>query len=148
MTARLYLDDLSVGDTFRSGEYVVEPAAIVAFAEEFDPQPFHLDPVAAEASLFRGLAASGWHTAAITMRLLVESVPFATGLVGAGVEVSWPSPVRPGEALHVETTIAAITPSRSKPDQAFVTLESRTLTNTGELRQAMTSKVLAFRRRD
>jgi acyl dehydratase len=102
----LYLDDLPVGQRFTSQRHVVDEAAIKAFASQFDPQPFHLDNDAAKDSLFSGLAASGWHTAAITMRLLVESgLPLAGGLVGAGGELSWPQPTRPGDILQVESEI-------------------------------------------
>ena len=96
--ARLYLDDLQVGQRFTSGTYVIEEARIKSFAAEFDPQPFHLDESAAQASIFKGLAASGWHTAAVAMRLLVDGgLPFAHGLVGLGGEVAWPRPTRPGD---------------------------------------------------
>src|SRR5580698_10816224 len=96
----LYLDDLHVGQRFTSGTYVIEEAEIKAFAAEFDPQSFHLDESAAQASLFKGLAASGWHTAAVAMRLLVDGgLPFANGLVGLGGEVAWPRPTRPGDIL-------------------------------------------------
>jgi acyl dehydratase len=112
----LYLDDLHVGQRFNSGSYVMEAARIKEFAAEFDPQPFHLEEAAAEASVFKGLAASGWHTAAAAMRLLVTGgLPFASGIVGLGGEIAWPKPTRPGDTLHVESEIVEITPSRSKP---------------------------------
>src|SRR5258705_13524570 len=95
---RLYLDDLQVGQRFTSAAHSIDEAQIKAFAREYDPQPFHLDDVAAKGSLFGGLAASGWHTAAITMRLLVESgLPIAGGVIGAGGEVNWPRPTHPGD---------------------------------------------------
>src|SRR3954470_24794091 len=102
--ATLYLEDLAVGQTYRSGNVTVDPARLKSFAAEFDPQPFHLDEQAAGASVFGGLVASGWHTAALTMRLLVEGdLKVAGGLVGAGVdELRWPRPVRPGDTLRVE----------------------------------------------
>jgi acyl dehydratase len=97
----LYFDDLSVGQRFISGGYQIDEAQIKAFAKEFDPQPFHLDAEAANATFFGGLVASGWHTAAITMRLLVQSgMPIAGGLIGAGGEITWPKPTRPGDMLH------------------------------------------------
>jgi len=97
---QLYLDDLHVGQRFKSGSYLMEAARIQEFAAEFDPQPFHLDQVAAEASVFKGLAASGWHTAAVAMRLLVDGgLPFANGIIGFGGEIAWPKPTRPGDAL-------------------------------------------------
>src|SRR3954471_21516501 len=99
----LYLEDLRVGQRFRSGTHRIDEGQIRAFAEQFDPQPFHLDAEAAKATLFEGLVASGWHTAAVTMRLLVESgVPIAGGIVGAGGEITWPNPTRPGDVLRVE----------------------------------------------
>jgi acyl dehydratase len=121
--ADLYPDDLQVGQRFTSGTYVIEEAQIKAFAAEFDPQPFHLDERAAQASIFKGLAASGWHTAAIAMRLLVDGgLPFAHGIVGLGGEIAWPGPTRPDDILHVESEIVEITPSRSKPHQGIVTV--------------------------
>jgi acyl dehydratase len=108
-TEPLYLDDLHVGQRFTSGNYLMEETRIKEFAAEFDPQPFHLDEAAGEASIFQGLAASGWHTAAATMRLLVTGgLPIATGLVGLGGEVSWPRPTRPGDILHVESEVIRI----------------------------------------
>ncbi len=116
----LYLEDLSVGDRFVSTEHPLDAPQIVAFAQQFDPQVFHLDAALAENTFFHGLAASGWHTAALTMKLLVASLPLAGGLIGAGVELSWPQPTRPGDILHVESEITEITRSRSKPDRGIV----------------------------
>jgi len=111
-TEPLYLHDLHVGQRFTSGTYLMEETRIKEFAAEFDPQPFHLDEAAAEASLFKGLAASGWHTAAVAMRLLgTGGLPFANGLVGLGGEVEWPRPTRPGDILRVESENIGITPS-------------------------------------
>ena len=143
----LYLDDLQVGQRFTSGTYVIAEAQIKAFAAEFDPQPFHLDENAAQASIFKGLAASGWHTAAIAMRLLVEGgLPFAHGLVGLGVELAWPRPTRPGDTLHVESEIVEIKPSRSKPQQGIVAVRSTMLNQAGEVVYVQTAKILALRR--
>src|SRR5215468_8996051 len=112
----LYLDDLHIGLRFTSGTHAIDERQITAFAREFDPQPFHLDPDAAKASLFGGLAASGWHTAAITMRLQVDGgLPIRGGLVGLSVELAWPKPTRPGDILHVESEVVDVTPSRSRP---------------------------------
>lgn len=143
---RLYLEDLTVGDRFRSASTSLDAAQIKAFASQFDPQPFHLDEQAAAASFFTGLAASGWHTAAITMRLLVDSVPLHGGLIGAGSEISWPRPTRPGDELHVQSEILAITPSRSKPDRGLVTCETLTVNQNGETVQRSVAKLLVFRR--
>src|SRR5580693_8113726 len=99
---QLYLEDLYIGQRFVSGSYVMEAERIKEFAAEFDPQPFHLDESAAHASIFKGLAASGWHTAAVAMRLLVTGgLRFANGILGLGGEIAWPRPTRPGDILHV-----------------------------------------------
>jgi acyl dehydratase len=144
---QLYLEDLRVGQRFTSGSYVVEAAQIKEFAAEFDPQPFHLEEAAAEVSVFKGLAASGWHTAAIAMRLLVTGgLPFANGLVGLGGEIAWPRPTRPGDTLHVESEIVEITPSRSKPQQGIVTVRSTMLNQNGEAVYLLTAKLLVVRR--
>ena len=143
----LYLEDLTVGQRFTSGTYVMEAARIKEFAAEFDPQPFHLDEDAAQASVFKGLAASGWHTAAVAMRLLVESgMRFANGLLGLGGEIAWPKPTRPGDILQVESEIAEITPSRSKPHQGIVTIRSTMLNQNGEAVYILTAKLLVLRR--
>jgi acyl dehydratase len=143
----LYLEDLQVGQRFTSGEYRVEESAIHLFAEQFDPQPFHLNEAAAAASIFGGLAASGWHTAAITMRLMVTGgVPFAAGIIGLGGEIAWPRPTRAGDVLRVESEIIEILPSRSKPNQGIVRVRSTTLNQSGEAVQVFTGKVLVFRR--
>jgi acyl dehydratase len=143
----LYLEDLAVGQRFVSRSYAVTAAAIKAFAAEFDPQPFHLDEAAAAASFFGGLVASGWHTAAITMRLLTEGgLPLAGGAIGAGGELRWPQATRPGDVLTVESTIEAIKPSRSRPDRAMLTVSSETRNQRGEVVQVLVSNVLAFRR--
>src|SRR6188472_4702902 len=111
----LYLDDLRVGHRFVSGTLLVDETEIKEFARKFDPQPFHLDKKAAENSLFSGLVASGWHTAAMTMRLLVETgLPLVGGLIGAGGELFWPRPTRPGDILRVESEVQEIIPSRSR----------------------------------
>lgn len=145
-TPRLYLDDLAVGDRYVSATCTVDVEQIKAFAEQFDPQPFHLDEAAAAHSLFGGLAASGWHTAALTMRLLVQSVPLHGGLIGAGSELDWPLPTRPGDILHVESEILVITPSRSKPDRGVVTCQVLTLNQRGQVVQKAIAKLLVMRR--
>jgi acyl dehydratase len=145
-TEKIYIDDVQIGDTYRSHEHLIDAQQIREFAQQFDPQPFHLDEDAAKDTFFDGLAASGWHTAAITMKLLVESVPMAGGVIGAGGEVSWPRPTRPGDVLHVESTVLSITPSKSKPDRGIVVVQSDTLNQHGELCQRMVAKLLAFKR--
>src|SRR5579872_2110756 len=143
----LYLDDLHVGQRFTSGSYLMEESRIKEFAAEFDPQPFHLDQSAAEASIFRGLSASGWHTAAAVMRLLVNGgLPFANGLIGLGGEIAWPKPTLPGDTLQVESEIIDISPSRSKPSQGIVTVRSTTLNQNREPVYILTAKLLVDRK--
>jgi len=143
----LYLDDLVVGQRFSSAKHTIDAAQIKAFAAQFDPQPFHADEKTAERTFFNGLAASGWHTAAITMRLNVESGPrLAGGIVGAGGEMSWPAPTRPGDILHVESEVVEITPSRSRPDRGTIFLLSRTMNQHGEVVQILKAKLVVPRR--
>lgn len=143
----LYLDDLSVDQVFTSGSFDMTEEKIKRFATEFDPQPFHLDESAAKASVFDGLAASGWHTAAVAMRLLVDGgLPFGNGIIGLGGDLAWPKPTRPGDTLHVESEILEIVPSRSKPNQAIVKVRSTTLNQNGEAVHSFTSKCLVFKR--
>ena len=144
---RFYLDDLRVGQRFAGGSQAVDAAEIKAFARQFDPQPFHLDEEAAKGTLFAGLAASGWHTASITMRLLVEGgAPIAGGVIGAGGEINWPRPTRPGDILRVESEILEITPSRSRPDRGMITLRTETRNQRDEVVQILTAKVVVPRR--
>ncbi len=142
----LYLEDLSAGMTFTAGPVKISEADIVAFAKEYDPQPFHTDPGRAENTIFKGLAASGWHTMAVTMRLIVEGAPLAGGIIGFGGEIAWPRAVRPGDELSVEAEILEIVPSRSKPSQAVATLRTVTKNQNGETVQILTSKNLVFKR--
>ncbi|CAB3660052.1 hypothetical protein LMG26685_03212 [Achromobacter mucicolens] len=142
----IYLEDLSVGDVFVSKTHALDAEQITEFASQFDPQPFHLDPEAAQDTLFQGLAASGWHTAALTMKLLVESFPVARGVIGAGAELAWPQPTRPDDVVKVTSTVLSITPSRSKPDRAIVVVESITSNQREEALQKLTSKVVVFRK--
>ena len=122
-------------------------AKIKEFAAEFDPQPFHLDESAAQASVFKGLAASGLHIAAVAQRLLATGgLPLAGGIVGLGGEIAWPKPARPGDTLHVESEIVEITPSRSKPDQGIVTVRSAMINQEGEAVYLLTAKLLVPRR--
>lgn len=146
MTA-LYLDDLHVGLRATTGTYRMEEQEIKTFASHYDPQAFHLDEAAAQASIFRGLAASGWHTAAVTMRLIATSgIPFASGTVGLGGELEWPRPTRPGDTLHVDCEVIGIIPSRSKPNQGIVKVRNTTLNQNGEPVQIFTAKILSFKR--
>lgn len=129
-----YLEDFVVGQTLGSGQLRIDAERAKAFAAEFDPQPFHLDEDAARKSVFGGLAASGWHTAAATMRLLVDSeLRPAGGIVGAGIdELRWPLPVRPGDVLRVESEVLEVRPSRSRPNQGLIKVRTTTLNQNGE----------------
>lgn len=146
--ARLYLEDLHVGQRFSTGAHALDEAQIKAFAQEFDPQPFHLDDEAAQSTLFDGLAASGWHTAAITMRLLVEQgLPLAGGIISTGGEMSWPRPTRPSDILHVECEVVEVIPSRSRADRGIVIVRSETRNQHGDVVQVFTAKLIVPRRR-
>jgi acyl dehydratase len=142
----LWLDDLTAGYRFTSDAYELSAAEITEFAARFDPQAFHTDPAAAKGTFFDGLAASGWHTAAVTMRLLVPALPIATGIVGAGGEVTWPSAARPGDVLHVEGVIDDIVASRSRPGRATLLVSHQTLSQHGEVRQKTSARLIAWNR--
>ncbi|MEP6830819.1 MAG: MaoC family dehydratase [Rhizomicrobium sp.] len=147
MSEQLYLEDVFVGQRFVTGTQAVTAEAIKDFARDYDPQPFHTDEEAAKDTFFDGLAASGWHTAAITMRLQVDSgPPLAGGMIGAGGELSWPRAVRPGDVLHVESEVLDVTPSKSKPERGMITLKSETKNQKGEVVQLFTVKLLIWRR--
>jgi acyl dehydratase len=141
---RLYLEDFAVGQKYGTGRLRVEVEAIKAFAAAFDPQPFHLDEDAARASFFEGLAASGWHTAALTMRLLVDGeLKPAGGIIGAWAEeMKWPRAVRPGDELEVEAEILGVRPSESRPGQGFVRVRSTTLNQRREPVQVLVMNLL------
>ncbi|WP_332639646.1 MaoC family dehydratase [Brevundimonas sp.] len=148
MTAPLWLEDLHVGQTFVSSPITLTAEDIKTFARQFDPQPFHLDEAAARDSLFGGLAASGWHTAALTMKLLVEAFPLAGGLIGAGGETTWPRPTRPGDTLTVHVEVLEILPSRTRPDRGMIRTRSETRNQHGEAVQISTTRIVAWRRPD
>ena len=144
----IYLEDLQAGDRFKgSTAHTLDEAQIKDFARQFDPQPFHLDDDAARATLFGGLAASGWHTAAITMRLMVTGgLPLAWGLIGAGAEVRWPVPTRAGDVLRVDSEVLDIAPSRSRPDRGMVTVRTETRNQRDEVVQVLVAKMVVPRR--
>ena len=147
MSKPIYLEDLSVGQTFSNGPVELTADEIKAFARQFDPQPFHLDEAAAEASLFGRLAASGWHTAALTMRLLVTGGPrFGWGFIGAGGEVSWPRPAYVGDRLMLHGEVIEIAPSRSKPDRGIARVRLVMKNQRDEVVQDMVARVLVPRR--
>lgn len=147
MTER-YLEDYAAGQKFGSGRIHVDKERIKAFAAEFDPQPFHLDEALASDTFFRGLAASGWHTAAMTMRLLVEGeLKPAGGILGTGFdEFRWPRPVRPGDELHLECEILEVRPSKSRSDQGLIKLRTTTLNQNNEPVQIQVGNLLVQRR--
>ena len=145
-----YLDDLVPGQSFKGTTRLrMETDRIKAFAAEFDPQPFHLDEQAARASIFQSLAASGWHTAAATMRLLVDSeFQPAGGIVGAGFdELRWPRPVHPGDELRVESEVLEVRPSKSRPEQGLVKVRTTTLNQHDEVVQVSVGNLVVPRRR-
>ena len=143
-----YLEDFEPGQSFGSGSLRVDAERIKSFAREFDPQPFHLDDAAARASLFGGLAASGWHTAALTMRLLVESeLRPAGGIVGAGFdEFRWPRPVRPGDELRVQSEVLEVRASKSQPEKGIIKLRTTTFNQDGEPVQVTVGNLIVPRR--
>ena len=144
----VYFDDLKAGDKFQSETFAVPAKEIIEFAEKFDPQKFHLNAKSAERSIFKGLVASGWHTAAITMRLFVRTLDFAKGAIGLGVdELRWPNAVRPGDVLRVETEILETRLSRSRPNVGVIRLRNVTLNQRDETVQTMTASALVPRRK-
>lgn len=147
MMAQLHLEDIFVGQRFRAGPVAVSVEEIKRFAREFDPQPFHLDEDAAQRTFFRGLAASGWHTASLTMRMLTGGgAPFAGGVIGAGGEIEWPRPVRPGDLLSVESEVLEVASSPSRPDRGMVKVRTVTSNQRGEAVQILTAKMIVFAR--
>ncbi|HEY4262136.1 MAG TPA: MaoC family dehydratase [Schlesneria sp.] len=147
ITRSFVFEDLYVGQRFVSGTKRVDQDEVIAFAREFDPQPFHTDPEAAKGTLFQGLVASGWHTAAMTMRLLIDSgLSIEGGMVGAGGELTWPRPTRPGYILQVETEVVELRPSRSRPDRGLATIRSETKNQQGEVLQILFARLVVPRR--
>ena len=143
-----YFEDLKVGDRFKSEPLTVTEKKLIDFAREFDPQMFHLSRQGAKRTVFKGLVASGWHTAAMTMRLFVQTLNFARGAVGLGVDkLRWPSAVRPGDVLTVETRILRVRISHSRPDYAIVRLRNVTTNQRGEVVQTMLATALVRRRK-
>jgi acyl dehydratase len=142
-----FFEDLKIGDRFKSETYSVSEEAIISFAREFDPQPLHLDRAVADKTIFGGLIASGWHTAAITMRLFVKTLNFAEGAIGLGVdELRWPNAVKPNDSLQVEVEIVDLRESRSKPTHGVVRLRYVTTNQRGEIVQTMFASALVPRR--
>jgi acyl dehydratase len=144
----IWLDDLEPGRRFTAGPVKVTAEAVKRFAADYDPQPFHLDEAAAEAHpIFQGLAASGWHTAALTMRMIVAAYgELGWGALGTTGEISWPRPTRPGDELRVGSEVLEIIPSKSKPDRGFALIRNATLNQRDEEVQVFTVRVLVPRR--
>jgi acyl dehydratase len=147
MAEKLYLEDLYPGQKFTSHAEQITEEAIKEFAGKFDPQPFHLDDEAAKSTLFGGLAASGWHTAAFTMRLNVTGGPkLAGGIIGGGGEINWPTPTRPGDVLHVEYEVLEVTASRTRPERGTILLQTETKNQHGTVVQTTTVRLIVPRR--
>jgi acyl dehydratase len=148
MTGKYFLEDFAIGQVFATGKLQVDTDQIKSFAKEFDPQPYHLDEEAAQKSPFRGLAASGWHTAALTMRLLVDGdFKPAGGILGVGFDaLSWPKPVRPGDELHAKSEILEVRPSKSRPDRGTIRVRTTTYNQNDEPVQEFTGNLLVPRR--
>jgi acyl dehydratase len=143
----LYLEDFKVGQRYESREtYALTQDRAVAFAREFDPQPFHTDPEAAKDSFFKGLAVSGWMTSAITMRLLTSSLDIAGGIIGVGGEIAWPSPARPGQVLRATSEIVDVQPSKSRPDRGRITVRTETKDQDGAVVEILTAHLVVMRR--
>ncbi len=144
----LYLEDFSPGQTFASASVAMDADAIKGYARQFDPQPFHLDEQAAEGTFFKGLAASGWHTVSVTMRLLVDGgLPIAGGIIGAGVdEIRWPRPTRPGDTLRLVTEVLEVRRSKSRPEQGLMKVRTTTFNQNDDPVQVMVSNLVVMRR--
>lgn len=142
---KLYMDDLKVGQVFYSSAYYVSAEDIIEFSSRYDPQSFHMDDKLAKDSIFRGLAASGWHTVSITMNLLVKCLPLAHGIIGTGVEnILWPRPTRPGDILRIKATIMGIDILPNRPDRALMSIHIITLGQDNKIRQELLGKLLIF----
>lgn len=142
----LYLDNLKIGDQFKSREYEMTLAEIKEFANKYDPQVFHTDEEAAkDHPIFQGIAASGWHTSAVTMRLWTECFPVAGGLIGSESSLRWPRPARVGDRIHVEVEIVAITPSKTKADRGIVSYVTQAKNQHGDVLLISTTKVVVFK---
>lgn len=143
-----YFEDFKVGDSFAGGTVDVTQDAIIAYARQFDPQPFHTDPAAAKRTMFGELVASGWHTASMTMSLFATSdIRIVNGIIGGGVEqLTWPRPVRPGDRLSVRSEVLEARPSRSKPDRGMIRVKVETLNQNGEIVQSFVGQLVVLKR--
>ena len=146
---KAFLEDLAPGQVFTSeARAVVDAGSIKRFAGEFDPQPFHLDETSARPTFFKKLVASGWHTTAVTMQLLVQTLPLSEGVIGSGVDLRWPRPVKPGDTLRVHCEVIDVTPSKLEPSRGTVRMRMTTLNQHDQPVQTMVANLLAFRRSD
>jgi len=143
----LYFEDLSAGMVFTSRTVTLDQPEMIAFAEKYDPQPFHVDPVAAQKLFFGGLAASGWYTGSVATRLLVESLPLAGGIIGAGGQLEWRLPARPGDTLQLTVEILELTPSRTKPDRGRAVIRCTSRNQHGEIVHVFTSTLVVLRQK-
>ena len=147
MSQHRYFEDVKPGDKFQSQAYHISEEQILSFAREFDPQPFHIDRAVADKSMFAGFFASGWHTAATSMRLFVQTLNFAEGAIGLGVdEMRWPDAVRPGDDLQVETEIIEVRESKSKPSHGIIRIRNVTTNQRGKIVQKMFASALVLRK--
>ena len=143
----LYLEDLNIGDHFKSREYEMTLEEILEFAQKYDPQVFHTDVVKAkEHPIFQGIAASGWHTAAVTMRLWTECFPIAKGLIGSESSLRWPKPTRVGDKIHVDVEIVAISASKTKNDRGMVTYVTQAKNQYHDVLLISTTKIVVFKK--
>src|SRR6188472_4526117 len=142
-----YFDDVKAGDRLKSEPLSVTEKELIEFAHKFDPQMFHLSRKRAERTIFKGLIASGWHTAAMSMRLFVRTLNFTEGAIGLGVdELRWPNAVRPDDVLTVETEILEVRPSRSRPEHGIIRLRNVTTNHRGEVVQTMLASAMVPKR--
>jgi acyl dehydratase len=148
MSRNYFFEDFAAGQVFATGRLRIDADQIKAFAEQFDPQPFHLDEEAAKKSVFGGLAASGWHTAALTMRLMADGeFKPAGGILGVGFdELSWPRPVRPGDELHAKSEILQVRPSKSRADRGLIRVRTTTYNQNDQAVQIFTGNLIVPRR--
>jgi acyl dehydratase len=145
MEDELYFEDFHLGQKFESkGSVKITAREITEFAEKYDPQPFHLDEAAGKSTFFKGQAASGWLTAAVVMRMRVDTIKVHGGMIGAGVEeIRWTEPVRPGDSLHTETEVIGLRASKNRPELGLVTIYTNTFNQRGEIVMKSTVKFLA-----
>ena len=148
MTDYLYMEDCQIGQKFTAGPVTMTEADIIAYARQFDPQDFHTDPEKAKDTMFQGLAASGWHTASVTMRLILMAVPpMKGGMVGRQVEkMGWPRPVRPGDQLSLECEIVEMRPSSKDPSRGIARTRNTTRNQDGKVVMEMDTVIFIPRR--